>query len=428
MMYRLLICLTISILVIGCSDYFLTIKDCIYDKDTHSTEDVISKNHPAIINMVNRAKQISQIEWTPIYHIPHRSGMFSAGQKQTGLPYSSVKEKDKFVGQEVSFHTFMTAVHNPRSVIYTEQVNEAPYNGVNCDIYYGTVCSMAVNYALGIERPYDTSQYSQLADFTKVTSDDPNMILDGDILLSPGHVVLVIDIQKKGNRILSVEILESSGIGTKIKNYTYAKFIERWNNDKWVAYRYLNLEKNVKYVPIPFVHLNNDNPSDFIYNDDICVSRGDKACYCKGEDIIINILNTSFTNIELYRDDCLYVVDLLEDKQDYILKNLPEGLYKARLFNSSIKSDFTYFEIIDTDVTVQTINKGHVVYFQSNNGYPEYIVTCTITGARSTIKDITEDERLVGAKIIPEIKDNEYIKVFFRGDYGRISNKPIPIQ
>ena len=73
-----------------------------------------------------KAHQIADIEWTPLKDIPGLTKPIPAGIMRTGIPYSSVKEKDKFVGQEVSFHTFMTALHTPRNVLYTEDVKESP--------------------------------------------------------------------------------------------------------------------------------------------------------------------------------------------------------------------------------------------------------------------------------------------------------------
>lgn len=69
-----------------------------------------------------------------------------------GLVYSSVLETNTFVGIDVSFHTFMTALRNPKSVLYTENINRPPYHGdlMGKGAYYGTVCSGFVSYALGL--------------------------------------------------------------------------------------------------------------------------------------------------------------------------------------------------------------------------------------------------------------------------------------
>ncbi len=114
---------------------------------------VVPEDHPALLCMRKKAHHMADIRWTPLNDIPGLTKPIPAGIERVGLPYSSVKEKDKFVGLEVSFHTFMTALHNPRSVLYTEDVKESPYYGTNCGPYYGTVCSGAVNYALGKYRP-----------------------------------------------------------------------------------------------------------------------------------------------------------------------------------------------------------------------------------------------------------------------------------
>lgn len=110
----------------------------------------LENDHPALLNMRKRAHQIADVFWTSLGNIPNLSGFFPSGGTFSGIPYSSVKELDKNVGQEVSFYTFLSAVANPRSVLYTERVCNNPYKGVNCATYYGSVCSMTVNYALGL--------------------------------------------------------------------------------------------------------------------------------------------------------------------------------------------------------------------------------------------------------------------------------------
>lgn len=141
-----------------------------------------------------RAQRISQISWTPLRSIPNNSGYFPAGVTIKGIPYSSVKEIDKFVGLDVSFVTFMTALHNPRSVLYTENISKPPYKGSNCATYYGTVCSSTVDYALGLRVPYSTSMIETIPLFKKSIQQAPEFIQLGDLLLSKGHVVMVYDI------------------------------------------------------------------------------------------------------------------------------------------------------------------------------------------------------------------------------------------
>ena len=103
------------------------------------------------LNAVKKARQMTDISFTPLKPIEANHRTYKSGKKYTGLIYSSVKEIGTYVGPNITFHTFMTAIHNPRSKIYTEKINELPYHGTNCKAYYGTVCSGLVSYALGIQ-------------------------------------------------------------------------------------------------------------------------------------------------------------------------------------------------------------------------------------------------------------------------------------
>ena len=158
----------------------------------------------AINTIHRRANQISGIRWTALADVPNNVNSFSKGVTIKGVPYSSVKELDKFVGHEVSFYTFLTAAQNPKSVLYTENVGQFPYKGVNCACYYGTVCSMTVNYVLGIDCPYQTDMYAGLPFIEEVVHQDVYHIRIGDILWKKGHVVLIEDIEYDDNNSDSV--------------------------------------------------------------------------------------------------------------------------------------------------------------------------------------------------------------------------------
>lgn len=389
---------------------------------------IIEENdHPAIINMVKRAQQIANIEWVPKDTIPDRYGVYPKGIPIRGIPYSSVKELDKFVGHEVSFHTFMTAVNNPNSVLYTERVNESPYHGINCGAYYGTVCNMTVNYALGIDYPYITTQYSELDCFYKVEPELPTSVLEGDVLWSVGHVVLIIDIKRDSlSNIDNISILES-GASTDIKRYNFNDFCERWFKDKWVAYRYKDLYKATSYLQIPFVAADGETIPYFNYNNDICTSRGDKACFREGESVEINILNPNYDKLVLYKDDVAIYEIMISNNNTVLLECLGYGMYKARLVSSYSKTEYTYFEIINTDVSLKPVGNKCEVLFNSKNAYPKYIKICTINGGQRELLVLTEDDLISKRKIIRTIKNDEYLKVYFQGKYGKITNLPIKL-
>ena len=387
---------------------------------------VVPDDHPALICMRKKAHQIADIEWTPLMDIPGLTKPIPAGITRTGIPYSSVKEKDKFVGLEVSFFTFMTAVHNPRSVLYTDDVKEAPYHGVNCGPYYGTVCSGAVNYALGIDRPYESSMYENVPYIAKVKNQSPEGVCSGDILWSPGHVVLVLNIENDESGVpVSFTILESNG-RTSINKMSAASFNKRWETVGWVAYRNLRLADNVQYSSIPYVFNEGDVVASDSYNEDLCTSRGDKVTYVEGEDVTINIFNKEYNIMELYRDGII-IETMKVSSDDIIFTHLNSGSYAVHLRKDNMVTDDIRFEIINEHTNVSKLGNGLHVSFGSSNGLPVYLVICSQTGVRSKIVDISQYDISAGGLLLHGDYSGKYLKVFYQGQYGKVSNEPIKL-
>lgn len=394
--------------------------------ENDTTSICLDRDHPAIVAMRKRAYQIATIEWTPVTDLLETR---KKGKTISGIPYSSVKELNKFVGQEVSFHTFMTAVHNPRSVLYTEDVSLPPYNGTNCRLYYGTVCSMAVNYALGIERPYWTGLYSQLASFQRVARQNFAYCAPGDVIWTKGHVVLIIDvIRNDAGDVKTIEILESVGTLTRVYSCSVSEAKQRWKDDEFILYRYKYLSESLNYRPNQYVPVFDEINEVVTYNDDLCLSRGDQACFHQGEEVIINIFSDDYSALELYRNDAFYDSYTVSGK-DFTLPCLPEGCYDAYLVSESNRSEPASFEVLETNVSFSMRGGIVEIAFDSSNGFPEYIEFCSKSGGRRFISDISDEERLVGKKYIKCEKSLQgaYLKVFFRGQYGRVSNEMIPL-
>lgn len=127
-----------------------------------SVSDSITSNE-----VLGRAYKMASLQWTPIKPVPKRGGgYYPADVTVTGVPYSEVKEINTYLFQDVSYHTFMTALHSPLSVVYTVDISQPPYNGTYCATYYGAVCSSSVFWALGMDIPYYTYDLANLPDFT----------------------------------------------------------------------------------------------------------------------------------------------------------------------------------------------------------------------------------------------------------------------
>lgn len=395
-----------------------------------STSISLDVSHPALQIMRERAKRIGSIKWTPLGEVPKRDGSFTTGMEVTGIPYSSVKELDKFVGQEVSFYTFLSAINNPRSVIYTENVGQTPYNGVNCAAYYGTVCSMTVNYALGLDRPYSTSMYGSLPFIQTVTNQDLEHAAPGDIIyFTYVHVILIADIERdsEGNA-LYIHILESTGDGTSYRRYGKERVENRLKQHEWVLYRYKDLAQ-LSAVVSPNPSMEEDlNTKKFV--SELCPSRGDKSSYREGEDVILNLMTNKYEKVEILRDGMLFDLQEIDRRNDIVLDSLPNGSYKVSLMDKNGNhSDCVQFEVLQTKVKLKRYTELLKVSFASDNAQPEYLVFCKLNGGRTFITNISDSDRQSGNKWIKCDSDisDLYVKVFFRGEYGRVSNPIMPL-
>ena len=388
------------------------------------------------LNAVKKAHQMTDLEFVPLASFKANSDKtYETGKKYKGLLYSSVKETNTFVGMDVSFHTFMTALHNPKSVLYTEDVSKLPYHGTNCAAYYGTVCSGLVDYALGIglyTRSYEIPQ----ADCMELVSNQSAAGLEvADVLWRKGHVAMVTGIWKdaKGN-IERIEICQAQHGGShrSYKNSSEA-FNEMLAKGKWKIYRYKDLKKNVTYTPLTqFVAVEGEKKTPFEYNDDICTNKGDKSCYIVGEKVVLNVAK-GFNSIEIYKDEKLYKTVSIDKNLDVLLENLPYGDYKARVVSRRKKSEYSYWKVIDVNVSLD--EKNSRVVFSSANSVPVYLEFCSLSGSSfsKNVYAISEDDVKNGYKRvnIPQSKDYRkksfpsYLKVHFECEYGRVINKPI---
>lgn len=398
-----------------------------------------------------KAEQFTKIKWTPLKGTIQKASattMFPANTEQTGIPYSSVAEYDKRIGTDVSLHTFMTALHNPYSVMYTECVRSGysqsaygrTYRGpANSGPYYGVVCSNYISYAEGIPAPYTTGQLAGLSEtgiMSVVYDQSANGVERGDIVWQEGHVMLIKDVWRKNGVVTKVLVSEEAQPQAKDNAVKTAEQFNTWlaQNGR-IIYRYNEIFKNIKYEPSPYVAVGEETPQTVTYNDDICTFAGDKVPFAEDDLIYIHCLNLDYPQMELYKGDTLvetitlasdsratktsdnlaYAVNLSNDGLTY-------GKYKCRLKNGSTYSDYTYFEVINAVVTVNgdtatySSANGKAMYwywceYQSNDGQGMFN-TSPLPGLSSGTIDVSS--RRTGYPLL---------KVLFRGDYGNIAGK-----
>jgi hypothetical protein len=399
-------------------------------------------------NAVKKAYQMTDLQFTPLNPIGQRNGTFESDVTYKGVMYSSAKELETFVGNDISIHTLMTAIHNPKSKIYTEDISLPPYHGKNCRAYYGAVCSSFVSHALGIETRYWANDFPLSELMQEVDNLDLDSLQIADVLWKDGHVAMITDIVRdERDSISKIEISECAGIGCKRYYQSRKQVVKLLSETYKKVFRYKELYKNIDYTPLPqFVAVMDETPVQFQYNDDLCVDKGDKSCYLEEEDVIVNILH-DYEYLEVYKDEMLYMTVSTPSEKDIVLSCLPYGDYKARVcyeYNSDtgvhtptksngtcMFSDFTYWKVVNTNVIADRLNGR--IYFSSANAIPLFIRYCNIYGdggslTTNNLQLLTEEEKQQGYIDVSQdrIKTGcPFIRVIFQTDFAKVINKPV---
>lgn len=386
-----------------------------------------------------RLAALRDVQWSPVATMPRAndgSDYFVSGTTYKGIPYSSTREVDKYLGYNVSLYSFLTALHSPYSMLYTENLNAnksksawgKTYHADQCGPYMGMQCTSFVEYVVGL-KPYWLSHEYDYAEkmgyiIRKGRATAAKVSLY-DILLRPGHdkIISAITYNQDG-AIASIEVSESVPPIPQITTYTPASFDAEYDNDNYVLYRVANN---------PDISLEYDEVGNITYNDDICTILGDRACFREGDTIAVSYTMGSYTSMQIYKDGTLLSTKQLSSGSHYVdltNDNLAPGFYKARLTDGTAYSDYTYFEVVEADVACSIVDGKCVVAFGSGNGSAVYVDFCALSGDVIARWKLTGIELLKGEAVIDVAElaswqpryslTGAYCKVLFQGEYGMV--------
>jgi hypothetical protein len=186
-------------------------------------------------NAIARARQLCELEWTPArecivndnaqwgFLVPARSGREQRFPlKYNGVPYSSTRVLDKFVGHDISPSTFVSATENPISIVYTRElsdVSDPAYNPriSNVHFAYGVVCNSLASYTMDLPLDYSTREWGEVPELYRVAENSIDDIALADTMVTynkelgctGGHLSVITDILRDGEgRVQRVEITE----------------------------------------------------------------------------------------------------------------------------------------------------------------------------------------------------------------------------
>ena len=444
----------------ACSDSTIANVRAMVENQLATKQDAQHNDIPdnrGVRNALRKAAQTAGIQWTPLTDVPANDGdqptsSFPAGVTVTGLPYSSAKECMKFVGKDVSLRTFMTAVHNPYSLFYTENISGSAsasgygftYHGVNCACYYGDVCSALNSYVLGIMKQFETAwfaYYARQGVFDAIYDQSADGLKLGDLWWQEGHGKNITGITRdEYGGVVSVEVTEATTAITPGQVRAITQTAEEFNTlmerKAAIIYRYNDMYKNLQYTPSDFVAVENESPETYVYNDDICTFAGDYAAFKCGDPVWLNYTKGSYTGLEIYNGTTLVTTLTLDASSDVHKVNITSytsahGKYKARLTGSGIASDYTYWQMIDAQQAVTNNDGILTVTFSSANASPAYVLVSIRNGTNYFRVDLTDADVTNGfvtfdpAAIYKDVhrsifKPNEtvYARVIFNGEYG----------
>lgn len=439
-------------------------------------ESVVPENI-GVLNTILNFKQLTEIQYTTKGTIPHTlnddTSAFTEAKTYNGIPYSSTRRENLFVPNNVSLHTYMTAVQNPNSYLYTVDLGEDVLNeqgevimkgNQNGDTYYGAVCSTSCGYALNIEPTYSTHQWADIPGMEVIENQSVYGLKLGDTIVTKdgGHVVMVTDITKnKRGKIGHITITEAVNPRCKSTNYAVVGNImvdkegkEVYPTSKYLYCRYKKIY-DVKHIQSPFVAVEDETPQTVTYNTDIIPRKGDKANWLKGTNVEIDLLGKDkYAVCLVYKDDnVLCQIDIgsgvvsppdpfnNELEGEYFLSDglltisgLSAGTYKAQLDGDNGVSDFCYWMVVEAYVNgVAPLGDGKIgmEFHNSPNATPIYINWAGTDNGTKHITLLTDDN--FGAIDTSDELGNKYwsaegtyqagefkIRVAFKTDYGII--------
>lgn len=363
---------------------------------------------------LSRASQMCDIKYTPkadMYSATTDSWNYmQAGKEYKGIIYSSVRALDWFIGYTISMYTYLTALNNPKSVIYTKKYTdyfslteeEDPDNNANAIVYnvYGTNCSSFVSYCLGLPYLGTTGTIPKRPDITRLCAGTDKMT-DFDALRNElklcdiagciqSHTELVTGIRRDKNGVIQeVDLTDSWPPRIRKITYTWEELVKHCSIDyDYPFFRYNDLET----VPFP------ENLTGIVYSD-IVTNRGDKVCIRPDMDIALNVLNANdYVGIALFKDGVQ--VNTQSNLNDWELTELTTGKYTAILYKNG--------EVVTIDSANETNSTSFIVcaVSLSKSGNTYSYTAEAVNGAFPTPMQVTLKD-IYGFTIQAEYIDND---------------------
>ena len=340
-------------------------------------------NNVGVLNAIKRARQITDIKWSPAVDIPRTSilegshnqyfeDVFIAGKEYQGIPYSDfLTEYSHFVGISVPFDVFATSVCNSE----TAEALESEYSQYVAS-YYGSSCTGLTAYAM--DMPYTYSSYygnieGMRLKFKLISNGVRHTLKDlslGDIIQTNGHCALVTDlIYSDTQEVEYVEVseqtragnlnkdIQGSDFGGKARRVTMTpdEFYSYYSEYNILSYDYID---KVVYYPSKYSPMQNEGKRTHMPNFPVLPYYGNKCCMAGGASCKLVIASTNYTHLIVKKDGVAWNQDGTSDPYNItglteitILCDADEAVYTASLATFS-----------DSNIQYQTVECEWYIY------------------------------------------------------------------
>ena len=315
-----------------------------------------------VANVIKRARQLVELRWTPVEQFPcsysvdtpngrlRQDAFFPKWRPCQGMVYSSVRKYERFVGYHISIETFMTALANPNSVLYTRSQHGA---GRNMSSFYGNVCSCFVSYAVDLPYQVPCSGWLAVPGVEELHITNLNELQLCDIGLSASHIVIITDILRdaEGN-IHKIVISESTPPRCVTNDYTPEEFRHYYLGRDYKILRYAGID-DVDYAPSPYVHLDGDPDSVPEEFPALMTDFGNKANYLKDlEPVELSVFEEGWDAVQVtYPDKSIKEYAISEGKVTIVPEQV--GYYAACCVSGEKRSHHVEWCVIDVDVRTE---------------------------------------------------------------------------
>ena len=376
---------------------------------------------PAKAAVIARARQLTDFKWTPLRDVPTYlrivgNTVLPAGVEVTGFPYSSTELTDKFLCENVSFESFLTAVSNPDSLVYS-----TGHGAFNC-CNFGVVCNGLARYALGINRRISTKCWESVPGMRYVakqgeyTAEDIEIC---DVLYAcwggRSHVALITDLLRdESGKIVEIEVSEAVRPSCKRRRFSLDDYFEKYKLFALMRYDFLDS------VP-PF-----DTELDNLLNSGldkktpkISVNGGNKSNYLAGDEVIISVFGEDNDVVELICNG--KVIEEIQVGARAIIPRKPNhGYYEARLKNANESVFFCVNKAkIEFSVDGDVLSvKADPCDKKSEILYMDFRVAGEGCASLARYEELTAEEKQIGEFSRPIPSGGYNFKVYFKNEYG----------